>query len=286
MINQLDNLNLPTSIPTAIVDFASAIQAIVDSQLDVRELVSKWADIVDDTNPKTVPVTLTSGESKEVKNLALVEQELREAVRETYPNINSQRSSFTGGSATNRISAIYGYSGAHGKGNIARSLYPLTGWTRSAVNDFVTYHPVNIKSSDITHTIAFSQLPRQVMLGYPDTFVGTSTVNNYTEISVLPIQSTDNDFDLMYNVDDGQNAQGSIGYHYSCITRFINHSQVNDHELKLSSGTRTEGSRRILVPKATNGVLNYADVLFFCGKGADVVNIDLLNGGGASYVNA
>lgn len=286
MITQLDNLSSPTSIPTAIVDFASAIQAIVDSQLDVRELVSKWADIVNDTNPKTVPVSLTSGESKEVKNLAMVEQELQEAVRETYPNINKSRASFQYSSTTSQLSAIYGATGSHGKLKMDKSLYPLIGWTQSAVNDFVTYHPVNLKPSEVAHTIHFSQLPRQVMLGYPDTFVGTSTVNSYTEISVLPIPSGDTDFDLMYNVDDGQNAQGSIGYHYSCITRFINHSQVNDHELKISSGTRTEGSRRILVPKAINGVLNYADVLFFCGKGADVVNIDLLNGGGAFYVNA
>ena len=42
----------------------------------------------------------------------------------------------------------------------------------------------------------------------------------------------------------------------------------------------------IHIPKATTGGLNYADVLFFCGKGLDTVNIELLNGGGASYVNA
>lgn len=274
------------NIPTAIVDFSTAIRKICESQLDVQELVSKWADIVNDTTPKTVSLSLTSGEALEVKNLAMVEQELRESVRETYPNINKSRVSFSGGSATAPFSAIYGATGSHGKGKMDKSLYPLVGWTQSAVNDFVTYRPVNLGPDNTEHTILFSQLPRQVMLGYPDTFLGTANSNTYTRINVTPISSGDTDFDLMNNVDDGQNSMGAVGYHYSCITRFINHSLTNDHTLYLFSGTKTEGSRQILIPKATAGGLNYADVLFFCGKGLDTVNIELLNGGGASYVNA
>lgn len=272
------------NLPIALTDFSQAIQAIRDSQLDVQELVSKWADIIDDTTPKVVNINLTNRQTLPIRNLAMVEAELRESVRETYPNINKSRSSFSGGSATAQFSAIYGATSSHGKGKFSKALSPMVAWTQSAVNDFVTYRPVNPGPAETEHTIVFSQLPRQVMLGYPDVFLGTTTVNNYTRINVTPITSGDTDFDLPHNVDDGQNASGAVGYHYSCTVRFINHSPLNDHTLHLFSGTRTEGSRKILIPKSMGGALNYADVLFFCGKGLDVVNIELLNGGGASYV--
>ncbi len=263
--------------PTAITDFASAIQAICNSQLDVQELTSKWADIIDDVTPKTVEIHLTNGQTLSIKNMAMVEGELREAVRETYPNINKSRASFTYGSPTSSFSAIYGATASHGQAKLDKSLTTLSGWTQSPVNDFVTYHPVEISTGATSATIRFSQLPRLVMLGIPEERTTTSIV-------VEPIPSNANDFDLMYNVDANGATEFAV-YYYSCVTRFVNHSSANDQVLKLSTSTTPESVISIKIPKrGANAGFNYADVLFFAGKGQNAVNFLLLNGGGAEYV--
>lgn len=272
------------AIPTAITDFASSIQAICNSQLDVQELVSKWADIIDDVTPKTVEIHLTNGQTLSIKNMAMVEGELREAVRETYPNINKSRVSFTYGSPTSSFSAIYGATASHGQAKLDKSLTTLSGWTQSPVNDFVTYHPVEIPTGATSATIRFSQLPRLVMLGIPTESSGGGLVERTTtSIEIDPIPSNSSDFDLKYNVD-ANGASDFAVYYYSCVTRFINHSSDNDHMLELCSSTTSESKIKIKIPKrGANAGFNYADVLFFAGKGLDAVNILLLNGGGAEY---
>lgn len=270
-------------IPTAITDFATAIQSICNSQTDVQELVSKWNDIINDQVPKVVSIRLTSGEYAEIKNLAMVERELRESVRTTYPNINTDRVSFTGGSSTAPFSAIYGSTSSHGKGRLSSALTPVVGWTQSSVNDFVTYHVLDkMYTESSKKVIPFSQLPRMVMLGLPETFEGVSNTDTY--IQVNPIAAGDRDFDLMYNVDS-ENGD-PYPYYYSCITRFINHSATNDYKVHLFSANMTANAIVVNIPKIGANGLNYADVLFWCGKGIDVVNFSLLNGGGATYVYA
>lgn len=265
------------NIPTAIVDFAQAIREICNSQADVQELVSKWNDIINDSVPKLVTIRLTSGEYANIKNLAMVENELREAVRETYPNINKTRASFSGGSSTAPFSAIYGATSSHGRGKLDSSLTGIVGWTRSSVNDFFIYHNVESNDSHSTQsnpkTIPFSQLPRMVAL------VDNPSITE-SFFAVTPIKSNDSDFDLMYNTESSQ-------YHYSCICRFINHSGTNDYTLHLLSSGIAESEVAITIPKRVTGSpLNYADVLFWCGKGLDKVFFELLNGGGATYVGA
>lgn len=265
-------------IPTAITDFATAIQKICDSQADVQELVSKWNDIINDQTPMLVPVKLTNAQSITVKNLAMVEQELQSAVKETYPNINKSRASFKGGSATAPFSAIYGATSSHGKGKFASSLTGIVGWTRSSVNDFFVYHNVEDASNPSTmqnrKAIPFSQIPKMVAL-----FDNPAVTSSY--FSITPIKSGDTDFDLMYDSGDEY-----ARYHYSCISRFINHSSTNDYTLNLFSGSNAGSQKSIVIPKSSGGPLNYADVLFWCGKGLDVVFFELLNGGGATYANA
>lgn len=267
------------NIPTKIVDFAQAIREICNSQADVQELVSKWNDIINDSVPKVVTIRLTSGEYAEIKNLAMVENELREAVRETYPNINKARVSFEGGSASAPFSAIYGATSSHGRGRFASSLTGIVGWTKSSVNDFYIYHNVETSSSHSTRqnpkTVLFSQLPRMVAL------VDNPSVTE-SFFSVTPIKSGDTDFDVMYNGGE----QDAV-YHYACISRFINHSGTKDYTLHLLSNGIAESEVTITIPKRVAGSpLNYADVLFWCGKGGDIVYFELMNGGGATYAGA
>lgn len=289
--------NYPQDVPTAITDFATAIQAICNSQADVNELVTKWSQIMS-SSPMEVEIRLSNGTTTVIKNVAMVENELQKSVKETYPNINQSRAVFRGSNVSSTGSLIMGASaeysgmGSHGQckyvsdgsDTTQRSLTPLIGWTQSTVNDFVSYRAINTATKN-SHTIDFVNLPRLVMVGLPHKF--NDVDNNETTITVRPIGTNNTQFNLDFNTDDGENVIYSytMGYYYACVTRFINHSTASDFTVHLKSSTEGN-SVNIKIPmrSAALGPLSYADVLFTSGKGTDSVNFELLNGGGASYV--
>ena len=132
-------------LPSAIVDFADALKALVDSQSDVTQLVTKWDELTNTDTPGTVKIVLSNGTEHTVDNLAKIRNDLVEGLALDNPSVWSLSFKSSNG-AGGMISAggNYGHTfhnGVDGSGNVEDPFdrySGFVGFARMARNEFYT----------------------------------------------------------------------------------------------------------------------------------------------------
>lgn len=243
-------------LPQNFVTFADAIKILYESQRDVTELVSKWDDIVNTDTPGTVDITLSSGVTKKVDNLAKIRNDLVKGLGLDEPTVRAIH--FNGYRSKSTVTGMTQYGIEYKDGTSGNS--PLFGDQFGGYrNIWNTMYSVCLpKSNNIT--LSLHNVPRIIMLGV-NVFDGQQNV--YITDYTINITAPPNSY-----ITSGVMANEQ----YCTLVTFINrnfgadptnviHGQVT---LRIKSGT-FEVSRKIDPDKSVTYAL-------FAAPGADVVN--------------
>lgn len=268
-------------LPGSFVDFKDALRLLSESQSDVIEMISKFSGILNTTIPGQVTVTV-GGVQYTVENLAQIKKDLQSSLKDTYPNINSSRVVFnySVGTATSTRGAIGTYKaqcsfGSSTTGSAvtdgwedpSKRQYVRKGWYRGVTNDFFTLHWLPDSSATDKIVVSFKNLPRLQVVGVN----GKDPAPTEAFIAVKPIASNDSEFPVYQVPDYGAGSQ------YYTTVRFVNHG-LSPFTLHLYSSTATDVAEcTVTIPARVIGTPDkYVDVLFWCARGQDKVNISAM----------
>lgn len=258
-------------LPHSLVDFADAIKALVSSQSDVTQLVTKWDEIVNTTTPTTVKIRLSDGTEHSVDNLAKIRNDLIEGLSLNRPTVDEINFRSKYGSSGHLIATRYSgyatYAGVDSQGS-GPSEDPFdkyqgyAGFVRAIRNDFFT---TCIPNKAVT-TFNMFELPRVMWLGFIDARNNDATIDNYTFTVQAPPQSL--------TAQDVTAAWQYCGI-VTLINAYTNRAGTPLGDVTVNFIYDVSGSTRtVVIPQQS-----YVTLLFWAHPGQDSVNIGKIGEG-------
>lgn len=238
-------------IPHSLLDFSDALRLLAESQSDVVELVTKWDELCDTTNPKSITITV-GGVQHEVDNLAKIRQDLIQGLSLDNPRVStlsfSQKRASAYYDATRRYMMTFNESDEDEFGAIS----PGSGVVETMRNVIRTI----ACPAESRLNVNLLDLPSVVFLGVPKNTGGTPI---YTyDIYVKAPYSTEVEKTRMH------------AYHYYTVVKFVNRTigtLSGDVTINLRNETGNLLSSKVISP------LKYSEFLFFATPGQNTVNI-------------
>ena len=253
-------------LPSAIVDFADALKALVDSQSDVTQLVTKWDELTNTDTPGTVKIVLSNGTEHTVDNLAKIRNDLVEGLALDNPSVWSISFKSSNG-AGGMISAggSYGstfHNGVDGSGNVEDPFDRYrgsVGFARMTRNEFYT---TCVPNKDVCDFHLF-QMPRVMWLGQPDAKNSNVALSNYT----FNIKAPPASWATSGNLVEGAQYYGQV----TLINAYLSGSTpLGDVTVNIVAdpGNAAGGTRTIVIPQKS-----YVTLLLWAAPGQALVNI-------------
>lgn len=176
-------------LPSSFVDFSEALRMLANSQGDITEIVSKWADITNADTPSMVTITLSDGTGPyEVPNLAKIRSDIVAGLSLDEPTVNALH--FKGYRMHKTISGNvqYGNTWHDSYSDSFDSFEGYTAFYGNLRNDFRTICFPSSGSLSVT----LLDIPRIVLLG-AETRVGVPILDDVTiEIAPPPMSMVTN----------------------------------------------------------------------------------------------
>lgn len=153
-----------SKVPSAILDFAQALELLAKSQGDITSVLTKWDQITNTDTPSTVEITLSDGTTHTVDNLAKIRRDLIAGLSLDEPTVKSIKFTGVRANGVSKATTQYGMSW-HSLGEYAfDSSSGFAGVYRSINNDFRTICVPGSSSIDL----GLLDMPKVILLGAPD----------------------------------------------------------------------------------------------------------------------
>lgn len=241
--------NTPAVEGSVQYNFEWALKALSDSVLDCQEIVTKWAMIADADTAATITITLSSGVTEEVPNVAKIIQMLKSRTGD----VTASRVSVSDGTANGTKVLPYGTDTGTTSGG---RLWDGTGKEQHAYSTpFNTYYDMGFFSGD-AFTANFFELPRFI-----EANENSPTVDGSHTLNIRPPKATDKLLQGRRNLDRAC---------LSVLVRLVNHASTTRTVHTYSYGTSPIAGPDVLLAPGES-----RELLIWAWAGADAVNISI-----------
>lgn len=242
-------------IPHSLLDFADALRLLAESQSDVAELVTKWDELCDTTNPKSIKITV-GGVEHEIDNLAKIRQDLIKGLSLENPEVTTLKFHSYRARAlyesTRRFLQTFNETDENNYGVVT----PGSGEVETMNNVLRTV----VCPAKARMDLNLLEMPDTMFLGVPKT-AGEAPIDTYDIYVKAP---------LALNVEQDKMRP----YHYYTYTKFVNRNfgtgnpiVYNDVTINLHDETGRVTVTKVIPPG------RYAEFVFFATPGQDTMNI-------------